>query len=96
MDGTEEWVVEGTMSYLVTLIAWAAEFRWMDTWVSEGYPTGWKTEWYSSKLGGWFTSPVEVWCSSMYILTTKWNMCIAQLIGTVRDVQKHIFPSALW
>ena len=27
MDGTEEWVVEGTTSYLAMLSAWAAEFR---------------------------------------------------------------------
>jgi hypothetical protein len=27
MDGTEEWVVEGTLSYLATSSAWAAEFR---------------------------------------------------------------------
>jgi len=27
MDGTEEWVVEGTTSYWATLSVWAAEFR---------------------------------------------------------------------
>jgi hypothetical protein len=27
VDGIEEWMVEGTASYLATLSAWAAEFR---------------------------------------------------------------------
>jgi hypothetical protein len=36
MDGTGEWVVEGTTSYLATLSTWVAEFRRMDTWVSDG------------------------------------------------------------
>jgi hypothetical protein len=86
----------------VCVFVWASEFRWMILWVSErvykvsGWPTEWKSEWRCSKLSGWFTSLVEGWCSSTYVLTRTQNMSITRLIGTLNFMKQHIVSGALW